>query len=104
MFLIGWLALRMGWALAAAQPAGPALEPVSLQLKWFHQFQFAGYYAAKEQGYYAEEGLDVDIRERPVGADFVGRILVGQADFGIGDSGIVANYANGQPILKASLL
>ncbi len=35
-----------------------------LQLKWVHQFQFAGYYAAIEQGYYAEEGLDVELIER----------------------------------------
>ena len=41
-----------------------ALEKVSLQLKWHHQFQFAGYYAAIEQGYYRDEGLDVTIKNR----------------------------------------
>jgi hypothetical protein len=40
------------------------LEKVRLQLKWFHQFQFAVYYSAIEQGYYAEEGLDVELIER----------------------------------------
>jgi ABC-type nitrate/sulfonate/bicarbonate transport system substrate-binding protein len=35
----------------ASQPAA-ALDQVSLQLKWKHQFQFAGYYAALEQGFY----------------------------------------------------
>jgi ABC-type nitrate/sulfonate/bicarbonate transport system substrate-binding protein len=34
-----------------------------LQLKWKHQFQFAGYYAALEQGFYQNTGLDVTIRE-----------------------------------------
>mgnify|MGYP001363603672 CR=1 FL=1 len=34
---------------------------VNLQLRWFHQFQFAGYYAAKEKGYYDEAGFDVNI-------------------------------------------
>lgn len=38
-------------------------EPVVLQLNYHHQFQFAGYYAADIQGFYAEEGLAVDIRE-----------------------------------------
>ncbi len=38
------------------------LKKVSLQLRWDSQFQFAGYYAAKWQGYYADAGLDVDIR------------------------------------------
>jgi PAS domain S-box-containing protein len=104
VLLLGGLALRMGLALAAVAPGSPALEPVSLQLKWFHQFQFAGYYAAKEQGYYAEEGLDVDIRERPASGDFVGRIVAGKANFGIGDSGIIANYANGQPIVALAAI
>ena len=34
-----------------------------MQLKWKHQFQFAGYYAALEQGFYRDAGLDVSIRE-----------------------------------------
>src|SRR5882762_10634097 len=49
-------------ALAASHPA-VALEAVSLQLKWKHQFQFAGYYQALEQGFYRDAGLDVTIRE-----------------------------------------
>ena len=40
-----------------------ALEPVSLQLNFTHQFQFAGYYAAIEQGYYREAGLEVTLVE-----------------------------------------
>jgi len=43
--------------------ADPPLEVVTLQLKWQHQFQFAGYYAAKAQGFYEEAGLDVRIVE-----------------------------------------
>ena len=43
--------------------AGPALaaDEVRLQLKWVTQAQFAGYYVALDNGYYAEEGLDVTI-------------------------------------------
>src|SRR6266404_7620759 len=47
-------------ALAASHPA-VALEAVSLQLKWKHQFQFAGYYQALEQGLYRDAGLDVTL-------------------------------------------
>ena len=36
------------------------LKKVTLQLSWFNQFQFAGYYMAKEKGFYEELGLDVD--------------------------------------------
>ncbi|HEA66545.1 MAG TPA: hypothetical protein ENI07_06975 [Desulfobacterales bacterium] len=44
-------------------------ETVILQLRWFHQFQFAGYYAAVEQGYYRDVGLDVIIKETKAGMD-----------------------------------
>ena len=63
-----WLRLlvtRLALPLVAplfVSPAG-ALDQVSLQLKWKHQFQFAGYYAAVEKGFYRENGLDVVIRE-----------------------------------------
>jgi len=38
-------------------------EKISLQLQWLHQFQFAGYYIAKEKGFYQKRGLDVEIKE-----------------------------------------
>jgi NMT1/THI5 like len=48
--------------LATLHPA-LALDAASLQLKWKHQLQFAGYYQALEQGFYRDAGLDVTIRE-----------------------------------------
>ena len=39
-------------------------ETVSIHLKWYHKFQFAGYYAALEQGYFEDEGLDVHPQRR----------------------------------------
>lgn len=39
------------------------LTPVTLQLQWFVQAQFGGYYAAKDLGYYEEQCLDVTILE-----------------------------------------
>ncbi|HEU6445252.1 MAG TPA: ABC transporter substrate-binding protein, partial [Gaiellaceae bacterium] len=59
------------------------LDKVTLQSKWVVQAQFAGYYAALDQGYYEDEGLDVDIR--PGGPDIVPEqvVLGGQAEFGI---------------------
>ena len=56
---------------------------MTLQLKWVTQAQFAGYYAAQEQGYYEDECLDVTIR--PGGPDIVPEqaVLGGQAEFGI---------------------
>lgn len=39
------------------------LEKIKLQLQWEHQFEFAGFYAAKEKGFYKDEGLDVEFIE-----------------------------------------
>ena len=47
----------------ASDTGGDDLTPVSLQLQWVAQAQFAGYYAALDQGYYEDEGLDVTIQE-----------------------------------------
>src|SRR5215207_9133605 len=62
---------------------GGAADKVTLQLKWVTQGQFAGYYAAQEEGYYDDEGLDVTIR--PGGPDIVPEqvVLGDQAEFGI---------------------
>jgi NitT/TauT family transport system substrate-binding protein len=59
------------------------LTPVTLQLQWFAQAQFAGYYAALDQGYYKDEGLDVTILEG--GADIVPQDVLsgGDADYAI---------------------
>ncbi len=51
----------------AAPGAAQAAEKVTLQLKWVTQAQFAGYYVAKEKGFYEEAGLDVTIN--PGGPD-----------------------------------
>jgi NitT/TauT family transport system substrate-binding protein len=63
--------------------SGGAKDKVTLQLKWVTQAQFAGYYAAQAQGYYDDEGLDVDIKVG--GPDIVPEqvVLGGQAEFGI---------------------
>ena len=59
------------------------LTPITLQSKWVVQAQFAGYYAAVDQGFYEDEGLDVTIRAG--GPDIVPEqvVLGGQAEFGI---------------------
>jgi ABC-type nitrate/sulfonate/bicarbonate transport system substrate-binding protein len=76
-----------------------ALEPVSLQLRWTHQFQFAGYYAALHKGFYHEAGLDVSLKEGGPGADPVAAVLAGESDFGISISSLVIDYLKGKPVL-----
>ncbi|WP_135449092.1 ABC transporter substrate-binding protein [Tabrizicola caldifontis] len=48
-------------AFLAAAASGASAEDVKLQLKWVTQAQFAGYYVAKDKGFYEEEGLNVTI-------------------------------------------
>ena len=86
-------------ALSRAVAAGPALEPVSLQLRWKHQFQFAGYYAALHQGFYREAGLDVRLKEGGPNADTVADVLAGKSDFGIAMSDLLLDYLQGQPVV-----
>jgi NitT/TauT family transport system substrate-binding protein len=66
-----------------ASPSAAALKPIRLQLQWFPQAQFAGYFAALDQGYYRDEGFDVTIL--PGAVEIVPATVVagGQAEFGI---------------------
>ncbi len=63
--------------------SGGALTPVKLQLQWFFQAQFAGYIAAVDQGFYREQGLDVQLLEG--GVDIVPQTVLaqGKADYAV---------------------
>lgn len=76
-----------------------AKERVDLFLKWKHQFQFAGYYVAKELGYYEAEGLDVNIVERELGVSHIEKVSEGPGRYGISDSSIVIKYLQGSDFL-----
>ena len=58
--------------------SGDELTPVTLQLQWLPQGQFAGYFAAQEQGYFEEAGLDVEII--PSGGDIVPQDALANGD------------------------
>src|ERR1700676_4082431 len=76
-----------------------ALESVSLQLKWKHQFQFAGYYAALEQGFYRNAGFDVSIREGGPDIDVAETVARGKADFGVCSSSVLREWAKGRRLV-----
>ena len=102
--MVRWLAvmasllLYCGTALAA--------DKVVLQLRWDHQFQFAGYYAAQWQGFYKEAGLDVEIRsavrENRKIVNAVTEVSDGRADFGIGAADILVARDKGKPLVVLS--
>jgi NitT/TauT family transport system substrate-binding protein len=67
-----------GMALQAQE-----LTPINLQLQWVAQSQFAGYFAAKDLGFYEDEGLDVTILEGAVEIVPQQVVASGGAEFGI---------------------
>ncbi len=79
--------------------SGQATEQVSLQLKWLHSFQFAGYYAAKEKGFYAEEMLDVTIQERISGVNNIDQVLKNESQYGVSDTGLLEQRLLGNPVV-----
>ena len=68
---------------AGGQEEGGELDQVSLQLQWFTQGQFAGFFAADSLGFYAEQGIDIEILEG--GVDIVPQTVLaqGEADFAV---------------------
>src|SRR3981081_4866883 len=84
--------------LLASHPAA-ALDTVSLQLKWKHQFQFAGYYAALEQGFYRDAGLDVTIREGGPGIDVAEAVASGKANFGVCSASVLREWTVGRRLV-----
>jgi class 3 adenylate cyclase/ABC-type nitrate/sulfonate/bicarbonate transport system substrate-binding protein len=82
----------------ASQPAA-ALDQVFLQLKWKHQFQFAGYYAALEQGFYHNAGLDVTIREGGPDINVAETVASGKADFGVCNASVLREWTKGRRLV-----
>jgi PAS domain S-box-containing protein len=84
---------------ATAKDISNSLEKITLQLQWKHQFEFAGFYAAKEKGYYKDVGLDVDFLEFNPEKNLVNSVLNGEANYGLSYSKIIADYMQGKPIV-----
>jgi len=79
------------------------LDTVTLQLKWRHQFQFAGYYAALEKGFYKEAGLVVKIIEN-TGEDASKNVLEGRAEFGIAMSDLILLRSEGYNVVALAAI
>src|SRR5258708_36184436 len=83
LLALGALAVFVVGACSSGTPTAAPLTTVKLQLQWVTQAQFAGYYAALDQGYYKDAGLDVQIL---IGGPQVNNVQVvasGGADIGV---------------------
>ncbi|WP_339462045.1 ABC transporter substrate-binding protein [Pseudomonas sp. EA_105y_Pfl2_R69] len=101
------LCLFVGLLLAQWLCLLPAVaqETLRLQLRWLHQFQFAGYYMALEKGFYQQAGLTVEIRQggpdSPQGLD---SLLAGDVDFAISNSGLIIAHMADQPVVALAAI
>ena len=75
------------------------LDKVSVQFEWLHQFQFAGYYMAKEKGFYRNLGLDVELKESKYGMNVTEEIVEGRSNFGVGRSSLIVDRIQKKPIV-----
>ena len=72
---------------------------IKLQLKWNHQFQFAGYYAGQLKGYYRDEGIEIEILEGSKDISPIEMVNSGKADFGIFDPEILFKSSKENPLV-----
>ncbi len=96
--------LAPSFASTGAADDGGKLQKVRVQLKWTHQFQFAGFYAAIEQGYFRNAGLDVELIEGGPLIDPVAVVAAGQAEFGVGTSSLLIDFNKGRPVMAVAAI
>lgn len=75
--------------------SGSSLEKVTLQTSWVPLVQFGGSYVADHEGYYKDNGVDVDIRPGGPDVDAMSAVVSGQADIGMANADTVA-HANAE--------
>jgi two-component system sensor histidine kinase EvgS len=92
-------AVRSTQAAHADGASTASLQKVSLQLVWKHQFEFAGFYAAIEKGFYRDRGLEVALREYEHGVNILDQVLSGRATYGIANGSVIDWRLGGQPVV-----
>jgi len=74
-------------------------DDVSIHLKWYHKFQFAGYYAAEMQGYFSEEGHNVTFIEGGPHNNHLHQLINGASDYSVLGSESINSLALGSPVI-----
>ena len=75
------------------------LEKNILQLEWKHQFEFAGFYAALEKGYYKDIGIDLEIKEFEEGINISEDVINKKATYGISSSALILEKLKNKPVV-----
>ncbi len=104
-FVAGLLLMSAPQLIAAnAGTSSKPLAPVTMQLRWLHQFQFAGYYAALHKGFYREKGLDVTIVAGAPDRRPVEEVMAGRAQYGEANSELLFHYLKGDPLVALAAI
>ncbi|MDH4943729.1 ABC transporter substrate-binding protein [Sulfurimonas sp. C5] len=85
-------------SLSAATVEEKKLAKISLQLNGKYQFEFAGFIAAYEKGFYKDVGLDVQLKEYQDSTQIEEDVLSGISTYGIYNSSTLIDYLKGKPI------
>ena len=80
-----------------------SLKKVSLELLWLHQFEFAGFYMAKEKGFYKDAGLDVAISDG-FKKNTIEDVDSHKVDFGVAGSKIIYEAIKGKKVVALASL
>lgn len=92
-------------ALLSSTAAAQVLEKVAVQFHWLHQFEFAGFYMAKEKGFYAEAGLDVTFLPHTIGeTDATDQVVSGKAQYGVNYTSVIRDFHDGAPIVALAAI
>ena len=102
MHLISKILLIQIIFIAYAVANNTSLEKVSLQLHWKQQFEFAGYFIAKEKGFFKDVGIDVDILEYHNGINLTQSVISKEHTFAIGYSNTILDEINTNKIVLLS--
>ena len=85
--------------LVSSLNAAQKCEDIFLQFQWKNQFEYAGFYAAQEKGFYKDAGLHVSFKEFENGMNPVREVLSGKVTYGITYSDLIIHYLDGEPVV-----
>lgn len=92
-------------AFHASELEAQTTEKVSVQFHWQEQFEFSGFYIAREKGFYTDAGLDVSFLPFIIGStNVVDNVLSGKAQYGVNYTSIIQDYHEQKPVVALAAL
>lgn len=99
------LVITILFTACISQSEQVSINQVGVQLKWLHQAQFAGFYAADNLGYYKEEDLEITLLEGGPEIDSIESVINGTAQFGVaGADEILIARTKGIPVVAVATI